>query len=113
MGVDIADINNDGHLDIYVADMVAEDNFRIKTNMSGMDPEKFFFLAENGYHYQYMFNALQLNNGDESFSEIAQMSGVSNTDWSWTPLFLDIDNDGDKDLMVTNGLVKDMRNKRL
>ncbi len=111
MGVDIADINNDGHLDVYVADMVAEDNFRQKTNMSGMDPAKFFMLAEAGYHYQYMFNALQLNNGDNTFSEIAQMSGVSNTDWSWTPLFMDFDQDGLKDLMVTNGLIKDMRNK--
>lgn len=111
MGVDIADINNDGHLDIYVADMVAEDNFRQKTNMSGMNPARFFALANAGHHYQYMFNALQLNNGDNSFSEIAQLSGVSNTDWSWTPLFMDIDNDGYKDLMVTNGLVKDMRNK--
>ena len=111
MGVDIADINNDGYSDVYVADMVAEDNFRIKTNMSGMNPAKFFFLAENGYHYQYMFNALQLNNGDNSFSEIAQLSGVSNTDWSWTPLFVDFDQDGFKDLAVTNGLIKDMRNK--
>ncbi|NNE27789.1 MAG: VCBS repeat-containing protein [Saprospiraceae bacterium] len=111
MGVDIADINNDGYSDVYVADMVAEDNFRIKTNMSGMNPAKFFFLAENGYHYQYMFNALQLNNGDNSFSEIAQLSGVSNTDWSWTPLFVDFDQDGYKDLAVTNGLSKDMRNK--
>jgi len=111
MGVDIADINNDGHLDVYVADMVAEDNFRQKTNMSGMDPKKFHALAKNGYHYQYMFNALHLNNGDESFSEIAQMSGVSNTDWSWSPLFVDIDQDGYKDLLVTNGLIKEMRNK--
>ena len=111
MGVDIADINNDGHLDVYVADMVAEDNFRQKTNMSGMDPKKFHALAQNGYHYQYMFNALHLNNGDESFSEIAQMSGVSNTDWSWSPLFIDVDQDGFKDLLVTNGLIKEMRNK--
>lgn len=111
MGVDVADINNDGNLDVYVADMVAEDNFRQKTNMSGMNPAKFYALAEAGYHYQYMFNALQLNNGDGSFSEIAQMSGVSNTDWSWAPLFIDFDQDGYKDLMVTNGLIKDMRNK--
>ncbi len=111
MGVDIADINNDGHLDIYVADMVAEDNLRQKTNMSGMNPERFFQLVNAGYHYQYMFNALQLNNGDGSFSEVAQLSGVSNTDWSWSPLFMDIDKDGYKDLTVTNGLIKDIRNK--
>jgi len=111
MGVDIADINNDGEEDIYVADMVAEDNFRQKTNMSGMNPAKFFALAKAGYHYQYMFNALQLNNGDNTFSEIAQMSGVSNTDWSWTPLFMDLDQDGNRDLIVTNGLMKEMRNK--
>ena len=111
MGVDVADINNDGHLDLYVADMVAEDNFRQKTNMSGMNPERFHALARAGYHYQYMFNALQLNNGDATFSEIAQMSGVSNTDWSWTPLFIDLDQDGHKDLIVTNGLMREMRNK--
>ena len=111
MGADVADINNDGHLDIYIADMVAEDNFRQKTNMSGMNPKKFFALADAGYHYQYMFNSLQLNNGDGSFSEIAQMSGVSNTDWSWTPLFVDFDQDGYKDLFVTNGFMREMRNK--
>ena len=111
MGVDIADVNNDGHLDVYVADMVAEDNFRQKTNMSGMNPKRFYALAKAGYHYQYMFNALHLNNGDNSFSEIAQLSGISNTDWSWTPLFIDFDQDGFKDLVVTNGLIKEMRNK--
>ena len=110
MGVDIADINNDGWLDIYSADMVADDNRRLKTNMSGMNPEKFYSLSKNGYHYQYMFNALQLNNGNGTFSEIAQLSGVSNTDWSWAPLFVDFDNDGHKDLMVSNGLLRDMRN---
>lgn len=111
MGTDIADINNDGHLDIYTVDMVAEDNYRQKTNMSGMNPEKFWNLVDNGYHHQYMFNSLQLNNGNNTYSEIAQMSGISNTDWSWSPLFYDIDNDGHKDLLVTNGLYKDMRNK--
>jgi enediyne biosynthesis protein E4 len=110
MGADIADMNNDGWLDLYTADMVAADNVRLKTNMSGMNPELFWTLANAGYHYQYMFNSLQLNNGNGTFSEIAQLSGVSNTDWSWTSVFADLDNDGYKDLMVTNGILRDMRN---
>ncbi len=110
MGVDIADINNDGWMDLYVADMVAADNKRLKSNMSGMNPEKFWALANSGYHLQYMFNAFQINNGNGTFSEIGQMAGVSNTDWSWATLFADYDNDGLKDLIVTNGLVKDIKN---
>ena len=110
MGTDIADINNDGWLDIYTADMVAEDNKRLKTNMSGMNPEKFWGLANAGYHYQYMFNALQLNNGNGLFSEIGQLAGVQATDWSWSPLLADFDNDGYKDLIVTNGQKRDVRN---
>jgi len=109
MGADIADINNDGWMDIYTADMVADDNARLKTNMSGMNPEKFWNLAKNGYHYQYMFNALQLNNADGNFSEIAQLAGLESTDWSWTPLIADFDNDGYRDIYVTNGLLHDMR----
>ena len=111
MGVDVADINNDGWLDLFTADMVAEDNFRLKTNMGGMNPDKFWALAKGGYHYQYMYNAMQLNNGNGTFSEIAQLSGISNTDWSWATLFIDFDQDGWKDLMVTNGLIKEVRNK--
>ena len=64
MGTDVADVNNDGMLDIFTVDMVAEDNFRQKTNMSGMNPERFWKLANAGYHHQYMFNSLQLNNGN-------------------------------------------------
>ncbi len=111
MGADVADINNDGNLDLYVADMVAEDNFRQKTNMSGMDPERFHKLASVGYHYQYMFNVLQKNNGDNTFSDIAQLGNVSNTDWSWSPLFIDLDQDSYKDLIVTNGIFREIRNK--
>jgi len=115
MGSDVADINNDGWLDLMVVDMVAEDNFRIKSNMSGMNPKEFWNVVDLGGHYQYMFNVLQLNNGfikegNLSFSDIAQLSGVSNTDWSWTPLLADFDNDGYKDLFVTNGIKREIRN---
>lgn len=110
MGTDIADFDNDGLLDIMSLDMVAEDNYGIKTGMSGMNPKVFNHAVEHGFHYQYMFNALQRNNGNGSFSDVAQISGVSNTDWSWAPLFADFDNDGLKDLFVSNGLKRDFRN---
>ncbi len=110
MGVDIADINNDGWLDIMTLDMVAEDNYRQKANMGGMYPEVFWKLVNNGGHYQYMFNTLQLNYGNEHFGNIGQMAGVSNTDWSWSNVIADFDNDGLKDIYVTNGLLRDIRN---
>ncbi|MEM9884987.1 MAG: VCBS repeat-containing protein [Bacteroidota bacterium] len=114
MGVDVADINRDGKLDVMVLDMVAEDNFRLKANMSGMNPNAFWEVVEKGGHYQYMFNSLQLNNGTKEdipiFSEVAQLSGISATDWSWANLFADFDNDGWKDLYITNGLMRDIRN---
>lgn len=110
MGNDAADINNDGLIDIYVADMAAEDNYRSKTNMSGMNPEKFQKAVDDGFHYQYMINTLQLNYGNGRFGEISQLAGVDKTDWSWAPLLADFDNDGLKDLLVTNGLRKDIRN---
>lgn len=110
MGVDAADINNDGWEDLMVLDMVAEDNFRLKANMSGMDPDNFWKVVRNGGHYQYMFNTLLLNRGRNVFGDIAQFSGVAATDWSWSNLFADLDNDGLKDLYVTNGLVRDIRN---
>lgn len=110
MGVDLADINNDGWEDLMVLDMVAEDNFRLKANMSGMDPDNFWKVVRNGGHYQYMFNTLLLNRGENTFGDIAQYAGVAATDWSWSNLFADLDNDGQKDLYVTNGLVRDIRN---
>ncbi|MCL6293910.1 VCBS repeat-containing protein [Jejuia spongiicola] len=116
MGNDIADINNDGLLDIMAVDMMAEDNFSQKTSMSGMAPEKFYKNSSLGLHHQYMYNTLQLNNGVNKetntpmFSDIAQISGVSSTDWSWAPLFFDMNNDGNKDLFISNGIKGDFRN---
>ena len=113
MGTDVADYDNDGFLDVAVVDMVPEDHKRIKTNMGGMDPQAFWDIVNRGWHYQYMFNTLQRNNGNGTFSEIAHLAGVSNTDWSWSVLFGDFDNDGWKDLFITNGVKRAMRNSDL
>lgn len=110
MGVDVADINNDALLDIFVLDMVPEDNFRLKSNMSGMDRNSFWKVYDDGGHYQYMYNTLQLNNGNTTFSDVAQLTGMAATDWSWSNLVADFDNDGLKDVYVTNGLLRDIRN---
>ena len=110
MGVDAADLNNDALLDVMVVDMVAEDNYRLKANMSGMNPSAFWKVVDDGGHYQYMFNMLHYNSGDAQFHDIAQMAGVASTDWSWSNLIADLDNDGWKDIYVTNGLLRDIRN---
>jgi enediyne biosynthesis protein E4 len=115
MGVDIADYNNDGLQDIIVMDMNPEDNYRQKTLRGADDYDKYQLLVNNGYYHQNMRNMLQLNvglqaNNDPVFSEIGQLAGVSNTDWSWSPLLADFDNDGWKDLYVTNGFLKDITN---
>ncbi len=110
MGNDISDFNNDGLLDIMTVDMASEDHVRSKKNMAGMSTKKFWETVSVGYHFQYMFNSLQLNNGDGTTSEIAQLSRISKTDWSWAPLFVDFDNDGYKDLFISNGYRRDSRN---
>ena len=110
MGADAGDINNDGWTDLMVLDMVAADHYRSKTNMGAMNPKEFEATVKFGGHYQYMFNTLQLNNGIGAFSEIGQFAGISKTDWSWAPLIMDYDNDGWKDIYVTNGILRDIRN---
>ncbi len=111
MGVDIADFNNDGLPDIMTLDMLPEDNYRQKVLQVQDNYENFQLMVNQGIEKQYMRNMLQLNNGDGTFSEIGQLAGVSNTDWSWSPLFADFDNDGFKDLFITNGYFRDYTNK--
>lgn len=109
MGCDVADYNNDALPDIITLDMTADDHLRNKTNMASMNPQKFWALVNGGYFFQYMVNTLQLNNGNGTWSEVGQLAGVARTDWSWAPLFCDLDNDGWKDLMITNGYLHDVR----
>jgi len=110
MGVDIADINRDGFMDLLTLDMLPEDNKRQKL-LFGPDRYDVHETAfRNGFHHQYMRNMLHLNHGDGSFSEIGQISGVSNTDWSWAALFADYDNDGWQDLFISNGYKRDFTN---
>lgn len=111
MGIDIADFNNDGLPDVMSLDMLPEDNQRQKLLQLQENYESFELMVSQDLQKQYMRNMLQLNNGDGTFSEIGQFAGVSNTDWSWTPLFADFDNDGFKDLFVSNGYLRDYTNK--
>ncbi|MEA5140832.1 VCBS repeat-containing protein [Arcicella rigui] len=110
MGNDVADINNDLLPDIFTLDMLPEDNRRQKLLMAPDNYFKFDLSVQSGFHYQYMRNMLHLNQGNGTFSEIGQLAGISNTDWSWSALFADYDNDGWKDLYITNGYLHDYTN---
>jgi len=107
MGSDAADYNNDGLTDLITLDMQPEDNHMQKMHGGAENFNKFQLLFNGGFFYQYSRNMLHTNNGDGTFSETGQMAGVSNTDWSWSALFCDFDNDGYKDLFVSNGYEKD------
>jgi hypothetical protein len=108
MGNDIADYNNDGQLDVITVDMLPNDEKILKTYGSDENADIYNFkLIKNGFQFQYSRNCLQRNNGNgSSFSETGLLSGVSATDWSWSPLFADFDNDGNKDLFISSGIVK-------
>ena len=108
MGVDIADVDNDGWPDIYTADMLPEDDYRLKTTSAFEPWESFQAKARDGFDHQLMRNMLQRNNRDGTFSDIGQLAGVARTDWSWAALIADFDLDGNKDIFVANGLAKDV-----
>ncbi|RYF94970.1 MAG: CRTAC1 family protein, partial [Chitinophagaceae bacterium] len=115
MGSDIADYNNDGKADVVVLDMLPEDNHRQKLLKGGDTYDKYTTRVKSGFHHQQMRNTLQLTSmigqdGIPVFSEVGQLAGISKTDWSWAPLLADFDNDGWKDLFISNGIFKDITN---
>jgi enediyne biosynthesis protein E4 len=108
MGSDMADINNDGYLDIFTTEMLPETDYRLKTTLKFDDYNVLNERSQLGFHHQLTSNCLQLNNHDGTFSEIAQFAGVDATGWSWGALCFDFDNDGWKDILVCNGISKDL-----
>ena len=108
MGVDIADINNDGNADIFITDMLPEADQRVKSVMEFEGYNVFKLKQSKDFSQQYIQNTLQLNNGNNTFSEVAYHSGVAKTDWSWAGLLFDMDNDGNRDIFITNGINHDL-----
>ena len=111
MGADMADINNDGFADIFVTDMLPENDERLKTTTSFDNYDLFTRKLSMDFYNQYMQNTLQVNTGDNQFQELAHYAGVAKTDWSWGALLFDMDNDGYKDIYVCNGITHDLTNQ--
>jgi len=108
MGADIADLNNDGYPEIFVTDMLPADNERVKTVTTFDSWERYQHSVNHGYWHQFTRNTLQYNNGDETFSEIGRYSGLAASDWSWAALMFDFQNDGLKDVFISNGIYQDL-----
>lgn len=111
MGADMADINNDGYPEIFVTEMLPDDDYRLKTVTQFEDYKKYFLAQQKDFYHQYMHNTLQYNNKDQSFSEISHYSGVEASDWSWGALMFDADNDGYRDIYICNGIYQDVTNQ--
>ena len=111
MGADAGDVNNDGLEDLMVLEMRPEDYKRSKTSMPAMNPAVYDTMSRMNMHVQYMHNTLQLNRGNGFFSDIAQMTGLDKTDWSWAPLMVDFDHDGLRDIYITNGFRRDLNDQ--
>lgn len=108
MGADLADINNDTYVDLFVTEMLPGDYKRLKSVTTFENFDKYSYNVKNGYYHQFTRNTLQLNNQNQSFSEIGRYSGVEASDWSWGALIFDMDNDGLKDLFIANGIYQDL-----
>ena len=108
MGADLADIDNDGFNDIFVTEMLPSKYERLKSVTTFEDWNKYQYVVKNGYYHQFTRNVLQLNNRNQTFSEIGRLAGVEASDWSWGALFFDMENDGYKDLFIANGIYKDL-----
>ena len=108
MSSDLADVNNDGLPEIFTTDMIPDDDYRLKTTGTFDNIDLYLSKEKAGLYHQYVRNCLQLNNGNNTFSNIAFYSGVSGTDWSWGALFFDADNDGLNDVFVCNGINRDL-----
>lgn len=114
MGIDAGDYNHDIHPDIMIVEMLPGDYYREKISMGMQTIERFNFMMDSaGYQYYQMRNFLQKNNGNGTFSDVSQIAGIHKSDWSWSVLFMDVDNDSWQDVFISNGYYRDVYNKDL
>lgn len=111
MGADLADINNDALPDLFVTEMLPKENHRVKTVTTFEDWNRYQYNLQNNYYHQFTRNMLQINNGNNTFSEVSRLAGVEASDWSWGALIFDMDNDGNKDIFIANGIHQDLTNQ--
>jgi enediyne biosynthesis protein E4 len=111
MGTDMADVNNDGYPDIFTTEMLPDNDFRLKTTTSFDNIDIYRLKVASGFYHQFMHNALQLNNKNGKYKEVARFSGVEASDWSWGEMIFDADNDGYNDIYVSNGIYRDLTNQ--